>query len=276
MTINYDNVAAACNELLIDGQTPTIRSVRAKLGKGSESTIQPLLKQWKLNSSKNIVEDQLELPTQILRDISAWARANSSKVCAELALKLANSEQDEAELTQAATRLEECVTDLQHQLADAKSARDASEAVAGERKSEVERLAAEAGQERSLRVAATVKAVEYQARLEAQTNELENLRAEQGQVEGLRAAKIAAEKAAAVSLANGIALQANAEERAAALTECRQELLNVRDSIEKLRTYHASQLQFERETINRMYSENKIIAAQKFKTHQINYTFKPT
>ena len=78
-----------------------------------------------------------------------------------------------------------------------------------------------------------------------------------------------------MSLATCRALQATADERAKAPADSRQETISLRESIEKLRTYHASQIQFERDTINRMHTKNTILAARKSETKKINYTFNP-
>ncbi len=47
MTVTYPDVASAAQEIAKNNGTPTVRSVRAYLGTGSDSTIAPLVKQWK-------------------------------------------------------------------------------------------------------------------------------------------------------------------------------------------------------------------------------------
>ena len=77
-------------------------------------------------------------------------------------------------------------------------------------------------------------------------------------------------------LATCHSLQATADERAQALADSRKETISLRESIEKLRAYHASQIQFERDTINRMHTENTILAARRSEAQKINYAFNPT
>src|SRR3569623_706175 len=68
--ILYSHVAKAAAKLVADGKNPTVDNVREALGgTGSKSTIAPMLKRWKAEHTKDIVEAELGVPAELLQAI---------------------------------------------------------------------------------------------------------------------------------------------------------------------------------------------------------------
>ena len=66
--ITYHQVAKVASQLCEDGKNPTVDNVRQALGStGSKSTIAPLLKQWKIEHQKVVVESDTGWPVELLQ-----------------------------------------------------------------------------------------------------------------------------------------------------------------------------------------------------------------
>ncbi len=66
--VTYHQVAKAASQLCEEAKNPTVDNVREALGStGSKSTIAPLLKQWKIEHQKVVVESDTGWPAELLQ-----------------------------------------------------------------------------------------------------------------------------------------------------------------------------------------------------------------
>ncbi|MDB5778861.1 MAG: hypothetical protein JWP93_1226 [Polaromonas sp.] len=112
--IQQEDVWAAADSLIADGQRPTIERVRQKIGRGSPNTVSPMLEDWfatlgtriGVNKGSDGLGDIPNVLKQALKD--AWVIA-LTKGREESALEIA---QAQADLAQATRALNERATDL--------------------------------------------------------------------------------------------------------------------------------------------------------------------
>lgn len=105
--VNQSDVFNAADELLLSGKYPTIILVREALGRGSNSTIQKHLAQWKIKHSNQVVSQQQEATppdiiqnatTVFIRKVWSTARAEAGTLFDEQ-----NKENEEQELANKAS-----------------------------------------------------------------------------------------------------------------------------------------------------------------------------
>lgn len=250
MSITYDDVAFACQAILQDSKSPTIKLVREKLGRGSESTIGPLLKQWKETLPKSPSSAHIEVPQSVSNQLTLWLRAHAANACAELEQRLADAAQDQETLTRAAIALEEQLKDRDGKLATLTTERDQEAAIALEKRLEIERLLKELDRERYALNTARGEHATAQFQVMSQAERLNEFRtsleiSEQA-LTSVREAKSAAEVRAAVATAESRTQLKIAEERGHALIELELRHRQCQERISGLEEDHAEQLTVER------------------------------
>lgn len=67
--MKYEDVERAANELLQEGLKITIKSIRERLGGGSNRDIIPLLKHWKEEHKEAVFGDEFELPDAVIKAV---------------------------------------------------------------------------------------------------------------------------------------------------------------------------------------------------------------
>ena len=106
--VTYFDVSRAAESILERGETPTVDKVRDQLGTGSKSTIAPLLKRWRTDSSV-ITEPQSGLPNDILEVVkSLFDRVNA---CADKRI-----EQIEQEFKSKQSNFESTITEANNKI----------------------------------------------------------------------------------------------------------------------------------------------------------------
>ena len=73
MKVNEDDVAAACEALLARGETPTVRRVRAEIGRGSPGDLAPMIKDWKLGHEEAMALEAVPVPDAVARQAAQFA-----------------------------------------------------------------------------------------------------------------------------------------------------------------------------------------------------------
>lgn len=141
------------------------------------------------------------------------------------------------------------------------SLKDAAEAIALERKAEVERLNVLVESERSQRLHAVVQAAGYQAQLGPLNEQLDALRSTlvsaTEENRALHASKAEAEKAAAVANANCTASVKSAVELGETLRESRQRYELLQEKFDKLYGLRSSQFRAVHEDMERLQAEQR-------------------
>lgn len=277
MAITLQDVSIACEALMASGITPTILSVRAKLGKGSESTIQPLLKEWKMNARAQTLSLVIEIPPSVTREIVAWAKALSTAARGELEERLLDAETDASELARSGVVLENECASLRTQISLLMTSRDAAEATALERQKEIDRLSLELERERAHKNSNALDAAGFRMSLESQGRQLSELMAVHEIVtmkmeeESMR--RIEAEKTAAVSAARCESAQLLASDSRDRSLAMQKQLDFANSTTEKIRNENLAAVRQERLIIDRISAsaekltiENKALKA---KIHRI-------
>lgn len=77
-TITADDITAAATALVAEGQSPTVRAVRARLGTGSMTTIANVLRSWSASHQSPAASTSADLPPAVL-DAAAFMPAT---ICA--------------------------------------------------------------------------------------------------------------------------------------------------------------------------------------------------
>jgi chromosome segregation ATPase len=165
LDVNYAAVAAVAESIEQQGQEPSVRAVRDQLGGGSNTTVTPLLRQWKEARAARIASNvqlnpgivdlilaQLaETATQASNDANVRARDADEafdRLSAELKVAEARLEEREAELSAARAQVQFHQGQLQERVLEMVELRTLS----AERVSEAEQRAAAAVKEAEQRV----------------------------------------------------------------------------------------------------------------------------
>lgn len=104
-TITADDITAAATALVAEGQSPTVRAVRARLGTGSMTTIANILRSWSASQQSPAASISADLPPAVLDAAAAmWAaarveterRVSAVRAAADEEIRLACAERDAA------------------------------------------------------------------------------------------------------------------------------------------------------------------------------------
>lgn len=203
--ITYEMVEAAADAL--HAERPggaTLTAVRARLGKGSSSTVHKFLKLWNENRPKTTAP-AVAIPEDVSKALSAWVLQASTGARADAEERSLQAQAAADELARAGEALEVDHDQLLDDIATVTTQRDQAQATADERAAEIQRLLVEVERERGLAGAAQVDAAQARLRAESQVEHLAEMRARveslSAVVDAERTARTAAERDAAVGAA---------------------------------------------------------------------------
>lgn len=275
--ITYEMVEAAADALQAErpGVTPTLAAVRAHLGTGSPNTIHKYLRMWNENRPKAVAQ-VLTIPEEISRALSSWVlqQATGSRADAEERSVQAQAAADE--LAKVGEDLEAERDQLLADIVALTTQRDQHQATAGERSSEIDRLLSEVERERALAGAAQVDAAQARLRVESQAENLSDLKT---RVESLsisieveRTARTAAERDAAVGVAQLASVTAERDAGRAQALALQQELVAAREradqiqiGVDQLREQHREEMNGMHQAVDQARDQVLAITAEKFK-----------
>ncbi|MFB9243799.1 DNA-binding protein [Massilia antarctica] len=211
-SITLAQVAAVADAMVAAGSTPALRTVRERLGNmGSLGTISKLLQQWRADREKKIAS-ALTLPAGVQRAILEFMGQELSSAKAALETELAEQQQEAADL---ATENERQAAEIEGQV-DALTALQVELATVQGKAGQLE-LDWQAGQvemdrERKAAESARTELAKAQLRLEAMPRLEADLGAAREELAVERTARVAAEQAAAVTVAKFDASERRASE----------------------------------------------------------------
>lgn len=210
--ITFEQVAAAADALVGDGQQPTIRAVRERLGSGSPNTVHRHLVAWR-DARPQATASAPDLPASLTAAIAAEIQQAAARARAEVEDQLVRVQTEAGELASAGEALEAERDGLAEQVGALTSERDKQAATAAERAATIERMGAEhAGEvarlaqaverEQQAAESARVELATLRLRIEGhaerqadQAKDIERLRTE---LDHQRAGRVGAEQSAAV------------------------------------------------------------------------------
>ena len=233
--ITFEQVAAAADALVGDGQQPTIRAVRERLGTGSPNTVHRHLVAWR-EARPHATASAPELPASLTAAIATEIQQAAARARAEVEDQLVRAQTEASELASAGEGLEVDRDTMAEQVGVLTSQRDKEAATAAERAATIERMRGEhaaeitrlmqsvereqqAAESARIELATLRLRIEGHAeRLTEQTKEIERLRVE---LENQRAGRTEAEQRAAVITARleGMTDRASRAEARAELAE---------------------------------------------------------
>ena len=246
--IHYEEVAPVCDRLAAEGQTPTVRKLRAELGTGSNSTLLAHLNQWQ-EQRREAARAEVTLPTALVDVVQQALVAAAATARAELQAELNESRAKLGEVEELLSAGEEESARLRNELAQTREhaeaqVRELEQALAAER-SKVETLQVDL--ERAREQTQHALTGQETARIEAAKAGLEVKRADKAAeraealatrqmetLDSLKAELAEAEKRAAVA-------EAHSEEQQKAVTKLEVELGEARGELARTREHGAGE-----------------------------------
>lgn len=259
--ISYEQVAAAADVVMAEGQKPTIRAVRDRLGSGSLTTIHKHLEKWH-GSIQQPAAAVLTLSQNLTNAIVAEISKNTAEARAGLEEKLHDALTACADLADAGERLELEREEFETQLIELATARDHVAGKAAQLEADLTLTAERAEREKESARNAQVelameklKLIDFQKRDIEQSKETERITAV---LEGERTARIAAEQQVAVLGAkqdNALDLAKKADQRIESLSgqilKSSTEITALRDQIQALHAANAAQTREHQDSVLR-------------------------
>lgn len=223
--ITYEQVAAAADALLGDGQEPSIRTVRVKLGDtGSANTIHRHLGTWNESRPVSVAPPAPTLPQPLVSAIAVEIERAAAQARAVVESRLVAALTEGKELAAAGEAVEAERDALIEQMAALTSERDTLMGKAAQQVAELAEQAKRIEREQQAAEAARVDLAKSQLKTEAQAEKVQAQAVEiertHAKLEGEHSARIAAEKDAAV-----LAAELRAMTDRATKAEARTELL---------------------------------------------------
>jgi len=199
--ITYEQVAAAADAIIGEGQQPTINAVRDRIGTGSPNTVHRHLTAWRAARPQATVAAP-ELPASLTTAIATEIERAAASARAEVESKLVQSQAEAAELANAGESLETERDELLEQVAELTTDRDTLAGKAEQQAADIKAQAERIEREQQAAEAARVDLAKAQLKIESSTERLGEQAAE---IERLRVAldseskaRIASEQQAAV------------------------------------------------------------------------------
>ncbi|MGT2457773.1 DNA-binding protein [Cupriavidus basilensis] len=219
--VSFDEVKNAAEALMAEQQKPTLRAIRERIGSGSPNTIHRHWTAWQATqkpTARALPEPNPRLLSALGAELSKVAEEASAEAHAELAIALS----DLGEYATRAEAMEAEMERLQEQIGQLASERDTFAGKASEQAEEIARLQQEAEREREDMASVRRTLAQAELRLEA-VPRLEREMAElRGQLEQSRAARVEADKSAAVAEAQRAGEQAARQQAEARLARAEE------------------------------------------------------
>lgn len=223
--ITFEQVAAAADALVGEGQQPTIRAIRERLGTGSPNTVHKHLTAWR-EARPVAAAAAPELPQALTAAIAAEIERAAAQARAEIEGRLVQAQGEAAELAAAGEVIEAERDGLAEQVAELTRERDTlagkAEQQAADLADQAQRIEREQQAAESARVELATARLKIEAQAERQTEqaaEIERLRAA---LEVSQQARTAAEQQAAVLGAKLEAAKAQIDQQSHSMVETKQ------------------------------------------------------
>lgn len=200
--ITCEQVAAVADALVGDGQQPTIRAVRERLGTGSPNTIHRCLTNWRAERPAPTPPPAPRLPDELQRALAEALERAAARAKADVEARLVETQAELADLAAGGEALEAERDALEEDVVRLTRERDELAGTVKQQNEELAERAREIERERLAAETARVEQAKGELRIEAlgerlaeQLQALERLRAE---LEAEREARRQAEQKAAV------------------------------------------------------------------------------
>ncbi|MBB6592706.1 DNA-binding protein [Ralstonia solanacearum] len=196
--ISYEQVADAAQALVAEQLKPTLSAVRERLGSGSMNTIHRHLSTWQ-GQQKPAVRKLGEVNPRVLAALGSEISRAADDAAADAEAALAQAMAENAVLASTGEALEAERDALTRELQQVATERDKLAGKAAEQAAEIDRLNAEAERERAELAAVRRALAQVELRLEAVPHLERDLGELRMQLAAEQAARVAADRAAAVA-----------------------------------------------------------------------------
>jgi colicin import membrane protein len=202
--ITFEEVAAAADAIIGEGQQPTIKLVRERIGKGSDSTVHTHLTVWR-EARPKVKAAAPELPASLANAIATEIERAAASARSEIENKLVLAQIEANELSSAGEALEVERDEMLEQVTELTTERDRLMGKLEQQTASIKAQAERIEREQQSAEAARVELAKAQLKIESgaerlveQVTEIERLRA---LLESEGKAKTTAEQQSAVALA---------------------------------------------------------------------------
>lgn len=210
-TITYEQVEAAANAIKAEGQRPTWRAVRERLGTGSGGTIHRMLQRWEANQTPQI-EAPLSLPPALQRSMLEFIGQEVAAAKAALGTELGESKQAAADLATENERQSAQIEAMQGQVEQMQAEKAGLEGRLVQMEADLMAARNEATREREAAEAARTELAKAQLRLEGIPRLENDLKEARGAYEKADLRRQEAERNLAVCQSERQATEARANE----------------------------------------------------------------
>jgi chromosome segregation ATPase len=203
MAITAQQVQAVADEIAATGATPTIRSIREKLGTGSPNTIQRHLSAWR-DARPQVAQVAYEMPADLVNAFGKELRRGAEAATAQIRAELVNAQTESAELASIGEELETEVESLREQVASLTVERDTATVTVAAKDSEISRLIEAVERETANAEAARTEVATARVKIESMVENLGELKAQLAQQ--TEQASVAAKAVAVAEQAQAVAM----------------------------------------------------------------------
>jgi chromosome segregation ATPase len=179
--INYDQVAAAADEIVAEGLRPTIEAIRLRLGTGSPNTVLRHLTAWRA-ARPQTTPLKVELPASVMAAIAAEIQQAAAIGRNENAALLLETQNEAAELATVGEKLEEEISRLSNQLQEISRDRDQYAKLSSAQAREITALKSSLEYEQKTATAAKTEWLKAEFKTDTQTALLTELRNELAEI----------------------------------------------------------------------------------------------
>ena len=185
--VTAEQIKAAADAIAAEGQSPTIRAVRERLGTGSPNTIQRHLSQWR-ESRPQVTQAAYELPAELVNAFGKELRRGAEAATADLRAELAEAHTEAKDLAETGEALENQIDELTGQAEALTHERDTAAADAAARVDQINGLADQLKQAQGAAEAARTEVATARVKIETQADQLAEIKSQWGeQVASLKA-----------------------------------------------------------------------------------------
>lgn len=223
--ITFEQVAAAADALVGEGQQPTIRAIRERLGTGSPNTVHRHLSAWR-EARPVAAAAAPELPQALTVAIAAEIERAAAQARAQIESRLVQSQAEAAELAAAGEVIETERDALAEQVAELTRERDTLAGKAAQQAADLtdqmQRIEREQQAAESARIELATARLKIEAQAERQTDQAAEIVRLRTALETCQQGKISAEQQAAVLVARLEGVMAQLAQQAEASAEARK------------------------------------------------------
>ena len=173
--VTAEQVIGAAEAIAAQGDRPSVRAVRERLGTGSFNTIQRYLSEWR-ETRPQITQAAYEIPAQLANDFGKELRRGAEAATAELRAELSEAHAETKERAKDGESLELQVSELTETVDALTHERDTAAAEAAARLDQINGLADQLKQAQAAAEAARTEVATARVKIETQAEQITDIK----------------------------------------------------------------------------------------------------